>query len=590
MYNLLAPLGALRILFLLTAPVIKAQEAQETIFASIAFIRTGERLPLVDAERNVTTLTPFGAQQMSSLGSLFRNHYMPQNQSAIQGLSVNELVGQQTFILADDTPYSMASAQAFMQSLYPPFEPSSESSSSLSNGTKTQFPIGGYQYPWIQSVYYNDERSIYLDGSLTCDAFTLDDSYTNSSDYQEASLNSQKLYEVVGGTLGNSDLPASDINFDNAWGVYDYMSYAYNHNDTIKSFFAPNGTLNGTLDQLRAYSNVNQWLQYGETDPTGNLTLNTVAGQTISLAILALFAQALQSNGDDGKLSLLFGEYPAMLSFAALANLPETNTAFYGVPDYASTMVFELFSLTSNTLSDTSDLRVRFLFANGTDTIDSPMASSLMAYPIFNSGSQDLSLDDFIDTIGQVALPDTPTWCDICDSWDTVPFCMFYNSTAWNAANGVTSSGKNNANSSGMMSPSLAGVVGAVATLAALGVFLVFAVGCCGMRIVQRKNPQSTQAAGGATAARGGIGGFKGNQKLASDPDLTDLNPKGPQSDKHNSGISFGNNDRDVIGHERVGSWELKQPKRAVSTKSRDEEEGWGIDALGKEVKPNERV
>ena len=580
---MLASLRAIQARWLVSlVAVVHVAVAQETLFASVAFVRTGERLPLIDAASNITTLTPFGAQQMSVLGNLFRNRYMSQT-SGIQGLSINEINELQTLFLAEDLPYSVASTQAFLQALYPPYSPSTESSSTLTNGTSDQFPLGGYQYPWIQTVSSNDYRSIFTDGAAACDAFWDDSSFLQSTEYSDAQNDSEKVFARVGGTLANADLPAQAIVFNNSYGVYDYMSYSYNHNQTIHDFFN-NGTLAGELSQLRAYADILEWGSYGSGESAPSTPpLSTIAGQTLALAVLLRLAEAIQTSGTQGRLSLLFGEYPAMLSFFGLADLPSVSQNFYSMPDFASSMMFELFSPNSSSISDTDSLRVRFLFANGTDTIDSPMPSNFTTYPLFNSGAQDMSWNDFGNAMSAIAISDPGAWCDVCDSWDDVPFCMAWNSTAWDAANGNTQASASKSGFSNGLSPTLAGVIGAVVTLAALGLFLIFAVGCCGMRIMQAKTSKAQP--GGTAGTRGAFGGFKGSQKLASDPDLID---KSPKTDKHTSGISFGG-DKETGGHERVGSWELKQPKRVASQRSIGENE-WGIHSLGKEVQPDERV
>ena len=53
------------------------------------------------------------------------------------------------------------------------------------------------------------------------------------------------------------------------------------------------------------------------------------------------------------------------------------------------------------------------------------------------------------------------------------------------------------------------------------------------------------------TSKKEGLGGFKGSQKLASDRDLT--LPKG------GAVVNGASIDRPGMGHERTGSWELKQ-------------------------------
>ena len=509
------------------------------------------------------------------------------NSSAIKGLSRDEIDVMQTNFLADSSQYSVASAQALIQSLYPPTSSNADNTSQLSNGSTTQFPMGGFQYPWIQTMSPSDAISTFVDGSSACHNFGNDQKYLTTQEYKNSQLNSQGLYSQVGAVLGNDEFPQSGYQYNNAHLVYDYVTYAYNHNSTARNLLS-NGSLRGDLDQLRAYANSWLWGFYGQSQQNGapGTTLQTIAGQSFAFGLLEIFSQVIQTGGQANTLSILTGEFPALISFAALAKLPSANSDFYGMPSYGSAMVFELYSTTLSDLAqadDTSELRVRFLFKNGTDTIDQEQ-DAFSIFPLFGAEDSDLSWNDFFTHMNGIAVQDPSDWCGICDSWDVAPFCMSWNSTAVNAANGIRN-GTTSKPFQGQMSPTLAGAIGAVVTLAALCLFLVLAVGCCGMTIVQRKTKQPGQASATSPSAGGGLGGFKGGQKLASDPDLTDMSPASPQ-DRRVSGITFGSRDSQVMGHERVGSWELKAPKQAA--RPRDVEEGFSFGGLGKEIHPKE--
>ncbi|KAF7921346.1 hypothetical protein EAE99_007654 [Botrytis elliptica] len=74
------------------------------------------------------------------------------------------------------------------------------------------------------------------------------------------------------------------------------------------------------------------------------------------------------------------GSYNTFLAFFALTNLitlASTNN-FTGLPNYASSMVFELFSesdSSSRAFPAAENLNVRFLFRNGTDSNNGPPSS-----------------------------------------------------------------------------------------------------------------------------------------------------------------------------------------------------------------------
>jgi hypothetical protein len=60
-------------------------------------------------------------------------------------------------------------------------------------------------------------------------------------------------------------------------------------------------------------------------------------------AISTRLNETIATRGDSGKSSIIAGSYDAMLQFFALYGLINVGSDFYGLPQYASTMVFELF-------------------------------------------------------------------------------------------------------------------------------------------------------------------------------------------------------------------------------------------------------
>ena len=540
---------------------------------------------------------------MNTAGTSFRNRYMPaaQNQSntstAIYGLSTNSISPLQLYILAADSQYNTASAQAFMQALYPPSTSNNgtDPSSTLANGSYVEFPMGGYQYTWVHAADDNDPESVFVDGTDNCRNFAsaaID--YFSTEAFQQATDSHSRVYSSVGDVLGNQDFPSDQYQYGNAYEVYDYLSYMNTHDTNINALLT-NGTSipQGDFDQIRFYSDQSQWSFYGNpdnrssssSDPT---SINTIAGQTFAYALMDRLTHNVQTVGQQAKLSLLFGEFPAFLSFASLADLPATNGDFLGMPEFGSSMVFELFtnspapSTTANTslqYPSESDLKIRFLFRNGSD-------ADFTAYPLFGTGDVSLSWSRFQNHLNNFALGSLGDWCDRCDAWIQTAFCLTFNSTAWSAALDAKNSSGSGGNFQGQMSPTLAGVIGVVCTLAVLALILVVGVGLFGLRFrrtVPRRNVKQ------------GLGGFKGGQKLASDPDVNII------KDKSGAGITAekrGESSASGGGHERVGSWELKDANvtRPKSLTRQSEEGGgegadrFGFAALGKEVKPDERV
>lgn len=137
---------------ILSIPMSSAQKY--TVWSSVVFSRTGERTPATLG--NITTqLTSLGAQQAYSMGAFFRERYLTSMGSAngissapISGMSVDIPDIQQMYLASLDMQYTVASAQAFMQGFYPPFQLTSNDSeiqhtldptSILANGTYVCF-------------------------------------------------------------------------------------------------------------------------------------------------------------------------------------------------------------------------------------------------------------------------------------------------------------------------------------------------------------------------------------------------------------------------------------------------------------------
>lgn len=139
------------------APTALAQVAdkQYTVWSSVVFTRTGERTPEV-LGYIPTTLTSVGADQAVSAGLFFRNRYilsqyrnvtggtsgLVEQGGPIHGLATNFYSPIQLFATSLEQQYNLATAQAFLQGLYPPVSPNTtvgdtflDPTSILANGT-----------------------------------------------------------------------------------------------------------------------------------------------------------------------------------------------------------------------------------------------------------------------------------------------------------------------------------------------------------------------------------------------------------------------------------------------------------------------
>lgn len=117
-------LTALPLLSLLTTAL--SQTAQQTTWAAVTYTFHGEKTPAF-SHPSPYDLTPLGAQQLYNAGQGVRNRYITslnisQSTFPVNGLSVNAIENQQLYVLGTDDSFVSASATAFMQGLYPPFD------------------------------------------------------------------------------------------------------------------------------------------------------------------------------------------------------------------------------------------------------------------------------------------------------------------------------------------------------------------------------------------------------------------------------------------------------------------------------------
>ena len=230
-----------------------------------------------------------------------------------------------------------------------------------------------------------------------------------------------------------------------------------------------------------------------------------------------------------------------MISLMSLLLMDVHDNNFRAIPPYASAMVFELFSTGLNETfpENEDDLWVNFYYHNGTTDFN----GQLIAFPMFNHGPSNTNMkwSDFQLMFSTIMMNTIVDWCTTCNS--PALFCTGVDSDMI-----VVTNPKSQTSDKGhAVSPAVAGVIGAVVTLAVAGLLFALAMLAGGIRLhrVQRR-PKSE------------LGGFKGSNKLASDPDVANLSKGGAMP----AGIvSFGatNTVEPRTRHERVGSWELRQ-------------------------------
>lgn len=185
-----------------------------------------------------------------------------------------------------------------------------------------------------------------------------------------------------------------------------------------------------------------------------------------------------------------FGAYASFLSFFALANLttlPDTKNSFYGIPDYASTMTFELFTTAAaEPFPALEDLQVRFLFHNGTTDED----STPTPYPLFGQPATELRWADFTAGMDRFAIGGQEQWCKACGNSTGVCASAAASTADTGAGSGVTKGSGNG------ISRAVAGVIGAMVTLAVVLAVEGAVILLAGLRLVRKKKLAGTDANG----------------------------------------------------------------------------------------------
>lgn len=204
-----------------------------------------------------------------------------------------------------------------------------------------------------------------------------------------------------------------------------------------------------------------------------------IGGMSLAGSILRQL-DAIVSNEAATKFSLMTGSYDTFLAFFGLMDLPAISADFMGLPNYASTMAFEIFSEADDAAFPTnpeSDLRVRYLFRNGTDS-----GEELAAYPLFGQSEVDLSYGSFMASLRERAITSVGEWCERCSA--EADFCPADNSNATAEAFSSTGDSKSG------LSNTAAGGIGVGVTIAVLAI-----LGLIGWLLLAQKRKQATKSA-----------------------------------------------------------------------------------------------
>ncbi|KAI4192845.1 MAG: hypothetical protein LQ346_004128 [Caloplaca aetnensis] len=343
-------------------------------------------------------------------------------------------------------------------------------------------PFNGYQFIPVHGEPNEAPDTIWLKGDDGCPAYTkASNSYQTSVEYLSTVNSSRKFYSQFAEPLNNV-MPAENVTYAHAYDVFDLLNVGSIHNESFASVVTT-----PQLSQLRYYADALEWgHNYNLTQPA-----RSIGGMTLAGGILRQLNQTVSTQGNL-KFSLLAGSYDTFLAFFGLTNLTAVNADFMGLPGYASSMTFELFTdgNTSTFPRDTADLRVRFLFRNGTDE-----SMPLIAFPLFDRASDSISYDEFVDELGSRAINSVGEWCSTCQSSDG--FCS---QDEYASSSGDSSSDVNYDDSSSGLTAVHAGVIGAMTTL---GVLAIIAVAVFFCRRTSASSPPSEKRSSGSESDSG---------------------------------------------------------------------------------------
>ncbi|KAH6986309.1 histidine phosphatase superfamily [Ilyonectria sp. MPI-CAGE-AT-0026] len=435
---------------------LAASAAAETIHGAVVFSRHGDRTTKWYGAQSLTSL---GAEQNYQVGSEYRSRYLEADSpNQILGISEDKYVSSQLFASAPDQGILMNTATAFLQGFYPPLgEIAPEiASQTLNNGTNSTSPIDGYQYVVLHGINDNSPDTIWIKGDDSCPAYrNSSKAFMKSEIFQERVDATSDFYAGFYDVLSDGvyNLKPENMTYANAYNIFDLVNVARIHNATSPA----RNVSDEDLFQLRTLSDSAELgLNWNVSEPARAIGAETLFGVVLT--------QLNQTVATEGKLkfSLFAGSYDTFMAFFGVAELLDVSPDFHGLPDYASTMAFELFSDDTDQFpSDPeADLRVRWLFKNGT-------TGELNTYPLFSTNEDSLPWSRFVTEVEERAILDIGDWCEQCSA--TEDFCAAYQDDE-SAETEEDDDDDKEGGKSGGMSNAVAGVIGAFVTLGVVGI------------------------------------------------------------------------------------------------------------------------
>jgi hypothetical protein len=346
-----------------------------------------------------------------------------------------------------------------------------------------QTPLNGYQLIPLQSISAgaNNENSARLEGATNCaNAQISSDDFFFSELFLNLLSKTQDFYNGLSPMI-NRTFTASQTSFKNAFTIFNLSNAASIRNST-DDFPAAYLLTPEVLFQLRTLADTHEFnLAYNKSEP-----IRAVTGSIIATQVISALNGTIMSKGES-KLNIQFSVYGGMQSFFGLADLISVDENFCSVPDYASTLTWEL--VTNATMSSGSwpsedEISVRFLFHNGTTS----NISQPTEYPLPGTNQSPLPWSEFVTRMNKFAIGSQEDWCYA--RGNTTEVCS---QGALGQANNSSTATRSSPSTS--ISLGVVGVIGAIIALAViLGIeLLIMILGC--LRLVSKKRLAGTGSA-----------------------------------------------------------------------------------------------
>lgn len=468
-------------------PAIQVASA-ETILGAYVFHRHGDR---TSKSTPPTSLTDLGYFEVLGSGYNYHDRYISSESSTqISGIQSEVVKLSQLAVSSPSDNVLQNSAAGWLQGLYPPV--GGAYNQTLRNGTSVEAPLNGFQLIpiAIQSSGSGSESDSWLQSASSClNAEISSNEFFSSDVYNYYENSTQDLYQSLAPAV-NATFSSSQLSFKNAYTIWDLLNVAMIHNSTT-DYPALSDVSNDTMHELFLLANIHEYnLAYNASS-----TVRAIAGSTLASQVLTALNETITSNDTKPRLNVQFGAYGTFQSYFGLANLTAVNDDFFGIPDYASSMAWELVTnatVNNGTIPATSDISVRFLFNNGS----SATSTNLTTYPLFGGSDLEISWNDFVTKTQSFAVTGQDQWCQLCGN--TTGVCASSSSTS--SASASSTAGSGSTGGSGM-SNAVAGVIGAMVTLGVIFGLEALALLLGGLRLVRKRSSAASTTMASDNAA-----------------------------------------------------------------------------------------